>query len=301
MEQKRKIGGQRRFQTGDYYNCRLGGSRGPFRILKKDGWEILMPAYEMPDNVRTGDTLRVFVFMDGKDLLKATIMQPRARVGEFAALKVKSITQFGAFLDWGIKKDLFVPARKLRGHLQEGDIAVVRLIPDDDGMGVIGSALLEGCFSSDVSGLKENQKVSLLVFGLSNLGFRVIIDNRCQGLLYKNEVFENLRVGDSRPGYIKKIREDGRIDAALQPQGYKSSSRDAAKIIMKALDERGGTLPLHDKSSPEAVKKELHMSKKLFKKGVGALFRKGKIKIEENGIRRISPVPPPASAKFRKP
>ncbi len=285
MEQRN--GGQHRFQTGDYYDCIIGGSRGPFRILKKDGWEILMPAYEMPDDVRTGDTLKVFVFMDGKDLLKATIIKPRAKVGEFAALKVKSCTKFGIFLDWGIKKDLFVPVRKLRGELKEGDLAVVQLVPDDDGMGVIGNGLMEGCFSNDLSRLKENQKVSLLVFGLSNLGFRVIIDNKYQGLLYRNEVFEELRIGDLRQGYIKKIREDGRIDASLRPQGYRSSSRDACQTIMEALDAQGGKLYLHDKSSPDAIKKQLQMSKKLFKKAAGSLFREGKIRMEEDGISRL--------------
>lgn len=272
-------------QTGKKQVLTLGGSRGRFRVLKKDDREILIPAYEVPENCKTGDSLEVFVFLDGRDGLKGTTAEAKAQIGDFASLEVKSVTDFGVFLDWGIKKDLFVPKALLRKDLEEGEDAIVCLIPDFDGLGVIGSCQIDEFLDSDSSGLKEMQKVELLVFGVSEMGYRVIIANRCKGLLYRNEVFEDLKIGEKRTGYIKKIREDGLIDASLQPIGYKAASQDSSPQVMEALKAAGGFLPLHDKSDPDLIRKELHMSKKNFKKAVGLLYREKKILIEENGIR----------------
>lgn len=274
-------------QTGKKQVLTLAGTRGRFRILKKDEIEILIPAYEVPEDCKTGDSLEAFVFLDGKDGLKATTAEAKAQIGDFASLEVKSVTDFGVFLDWGIKKDLFVPKALLRKDLEAGEQAIVCLIPDFDGLGVIGSCQIDEFLDSDSSRFKERQKVELLVFGVSELGFRVIVANRCKGLLYRNEVFEDLKIGDKRTGYIKKIREDGLIDASLQPVGYKAAAQDSTPMVLEALKDAGGFLPLHDKSDPELIRKELHMSKKNFKKAVGLLYREKKILLEENGIRLI--------------
>lgn len=274
-------------QTGTYHTAELGGKRAQYRILKKEGRKILIPVWEVPEDLKTGDSLEVFVFLDGKEGLKGTTQKAHAELGDFAALEVKSVTDFGVFLDWGIKKDLFAPKKLLRRELEAGDIAVVCLIPDFDGVGVIASGRIDQYFEEGKPKLKEGSKAELLVFGVSELGFRVIVDKRYKGLLYRNEVFEPLKIGDKRKGYIKKIRPDGLIDAALQPQGYKSASGDASEVIMKALEEAGGFLPLHDKSDPEKIKRYLRMSKKNFKKATGLLYREKKILLEERGIRKV--------------
>jgi len=270
--------------TGKYQKLTLGGTRGKYRIMTHGKEEILIPVYEVPETCKTGDSLEVFVFLDGKEGLKATTVKAKAEVGDFAALKVKSVTDFGLFLDWGIKKDLFVPKALLRKDLREGETAIVCLIPDFDGLGIIGSCQIDEFLDDDTSQLKEHKKEDLLVYGTSTLGYRVIISNRWRGLLYRNEVFEELSIGDRRQGYIKKIRPDGRVDAILQPPGFRQSSEDAGVVIMEALEKAGGTLPLHDKSSPEEIRNTLHMSKKIFKKTIGVLYKEKKIRIEEQGI-----------------
>ncbi len=274
-------------QTGTYHTAVLGGKRAQYRILKKDDRSILIPVWEVPEECKTGDELEVFVFLDGREGLKGTTAKAHAELGDFAALTVKTVTDFGVFLDWGIKKDLFVPGKLLRKELKAGDTAVVCLIPDFDGVGVIGSGRIDDYFQEGKPELKEGSKADLLVFGISELGYRVIVNNRYKGLLYRNEVFEPLKIGDKRKGYIKKIRPDGLIDASLQAQGYKMASNDASQIIMKALEEAGGFLPLHDKSDPEKIKKYLKMSKKNFKKATGLLYREKKIVLEERGIRKL--------------
>jgi predicted RNA-binding protein (virulence factor B family) len=208
-------------------------------------------------------------------------------MGDFAALEVRVSNEFGLFLDWGLPKDLFVPSRNLRSNLEPGDIAVVRIVTDYEGTGVIGTCKFDGEFETDTSALVFNQKVELLVYGFSRLGARVIVDNKFSGMLYKNEIFEKLRIGDIHTGFIKKIREDGLIDAALQPQGFLAASKDAKKVILDELESSGGYLPLHDKSSAEEIKNKLCMSKKIFKKTIGGLYKEKKITIEPGGIRLI--------------
>ena len=249
--------------------------------------EVYLPKIDMPKETQPGDTLEVFIYNDARDSLKATTRKPNAVVGDFAALKVITVTDFGAFLDWEIDKDLFVPTGCQNIPLREGDTAIVFLTLDYNRTGVIGTCKLETYFDKDTSALQEKQEVELLVFSLSSIGFRVIINNKYSGMLYKSEVYENLRIGDKRRGFIKKPRPDGRIDVALQQQGFIASSKDAEVIILKALEDSGGFLPLYDKSSPESIKKNLNMSKKIFKKVIGGLYKEGVISIEENGIRLI--------------
>ena len=273
--------------AGRYYTLKVKRFTGRFYLL--DGGDVTIPlhASESPDDLKPGMETEVFVFMDGKDGLKATTRKPHACLGDFAAMEVVSTAPFGVFLDWGIKKDLFVPIKLLRTELETGDTAVVQLIPDYDGVGVIGTTKFEDFFETDLSALSENQKVECLVFGFNDMGIRVILDNRYKGLLYRNEVFEELKVGDKRTGYIKKIRPDGLIDAALNRQGFRESTEDARSVLLKALEEAGGFLPLYDKSTPEEIKDALKMSKKIFKKTVGGLYREKIIEMEEKGIRLI--------------
>ena len=271
--------------AGKYYTLKVKRYTGRFYLLEGGNSLIPLHAAEPEEKLTPGSEIRVFLFLDGREGLKATLKTPSAVLGGFAAMKVISKTNFGAFLDWGIKKDLFLPSKLMRKELETGDIAVVNLIPDYDGIGVIGTTKFDDFFEEDLTGLKENQQVECLVYGFNDMGIRVILDNSFKGLLYRNEVFEDLKVGDKRTGYIKKIRPDGLIDAALTRQGFHESTEDAREIVLKALKDSGGFLSLHDKSSPEEIKSALKMSKKIFKKTIGGLYRDKKVVIEEKGIR----------------
>lgn len=273
--------------SGRHYSLKVKRYTGRFYLLEGGDRLIPLHASEAPAGLKPGMEVEVFLFLDGKEGFKATTKKPLACLGEFAALKVVSAADFGLFLDWGIKKDLFVPAKLLRREFAPGETVMVHLVPDYDGRGVIGTGKFEDFFEEDTSALKENQKVDCLVFGFSEMGIRVILNQKYKGLLYRNEVFEELKVGDRRQGYIKKIRPDGLIDATLSRQGFLEAAEDAGTAILQALSEAGGFLPLHDKSSPDAIKNQLKMSKKIFKKTIGVLYREKKILLEERGIRLL--------------
>lgn len=249
--------------------------------------EIYLPKKDTPKNAYPGQTLEVFIYNESQDVLAATRTLPKARVGDFAALEVVEVTDFGAFLDWGIPKDLFLPKRKWRSPLHPGEKILVYVTLDYERTGVIGDSALERYVKRDTKGLEPNQEVRLLVWEKTKLGVTVIIDNAYSGLLYESELFEKLLPGEHRKGYIKQIREDGLVDVSLQPQGFIPASEAAAKTIMSTLHREGGFLPLHDKSPPEKIYDVLHMSKRIFKKTVGTLFKEGRIQIESDGIREI--------------
>ena len=253
--------------------------------------DVFLPPYEVPEGLKKGDEVEVFVYNTSAEEIRATTAKPYAVIGEFASLEVTDVTGFGMFLNWGLQKDLFVPTRNIRAELKPGDTAVVKIIHDYSGKGVIGTCRFDDLFEKLPDNaeelMKPNKQVELIVYGFSRLGVRVIVDNKYSGLLYRNEIFEELRIGDRHTGYIKKIREDGLIDAALQPQGFKAATNDARLIILDELEGAGGFLPLHDKSSTEEIKARLLMSKKVFKKTIGGLYREKKITIEEEGIRLL--------------
>ncbi len=253
--------------------------------------DVFLPPFEVPEGAAKGDEIEVFVYNTSAEEFRATTVKPYAVLGEFAALQVTEVTSFGMFLDWGLQKDLFVPTRNIRTELKPGETAVVKIVTDYAGKGVIGTSRFDDLFeplpeNADTL-YKVNAQVNLIVYGFSKLGARVIVDQKYSGLLYRGEIFENLRIGEQYTGYIKKLREDGLIDAALQPQGYRAATKDATDIILVALENAGGFLPLHDKSSSEEIKRVLLMSKKVFKKTIGGLYREKKIAIEENGIRLL--------------
>jgi hypothetical protein len=250
--------------------------------------ELYLPKKETPPGTRPGQSLKVFVYNESRQTLGATTAVPLARVGDIASLSVKEVTSFGAFLEWGIGKDLFVPRKYWKQPLHKGDRAVVHLRLDFEKLGVIGTCDVEPCLTSGSGSLEPNQEVRLILFEATRLGYKVAIDGMYQGLLYHGDIFESVKVGDEKTGYIKKIREDGQIDVVLQPQGFKPASDAAGEAIQKALRRAGGFLPLHDKSRPEDIYSHLKISKKLFKKTIGVLYKEGVIEIQEDGIRLAS-------------
>ncbi|MFO7850628.1 MAG: S1-like domain-containing RNA-binding protein [Spirochaetia bacterium] len=287
--------------VGEYNSLKINRATkgGCFLDAQEEG-ELYLPKKDTPEDAKPGDTIEVFVYNESKEKLGATTREPFAEVGEFAPMVVTSITDFGVFLEWGIPKDLFVPRKHLperekphsakaprqKEKLKEGDILVVYLTLDYEKRGVIGTTHLSSHFDRDTSALSVNQEVELIVYEVTKIGTQVIIDNRWDGLLYHGETFEPVHIGERKKGYVKKVREDGLVDVALQPQGFIPASREAEDTILSALDEESGFLPLHDKSSPKEIRERLRMSKRLFKNTIGTLYRRGLLLIEDEGIRR---------------
>jgi len=260
---------------------------GAFLDTGNDDLEVFISGTDIPDDVGPGEELDVFVYNDSKGSLQATMDKPFATADQFAALKVVSIQDFGAFLDWGIKKDLFLPNRRQTHPIIEDSIVIVRLVLDFEKQGVVGDTDLEIYFNRDTSGLAEDQQVDLLVYGSSSLGIMVIVNNEYPGLVYRSEVFREPETGDKLTGWISKIREDGKLDISLKRKGYHAVI-DSSESLLQAIKDADGFLPLHDKSSPEEIKEKLGMSKKLFKKIAGGLYRDGLIIIEEKGLKLVN-------------
>jgi len=253
--------------------------------LTADGQDIGLPKREIPPGSKVGDKIKVFVFNDTREALRATTAEPSAVVGQFAYMVVNSIEKFGAFLEWGIKKDLFLPERLMIKELKPGEKVLVRVIDNHEKNGVLADADWKKYLKEDqAEALKEGQKVNLIAMDTSNLGTRVLVENSYVGLVYKAEVYKEPFVGQRLTGYVMKVREDGKIDISFKRKGW-NSVVDTQDEVYKALKKAGGFLPLHDKSDPEEIKNNLNISKKLFKKSVGNLMAKGLIELTEGGIK----------------
>ncbi|RKX90332.1 MAG: GntR family transcriptional regulator [Spirochaetes bacterium] len=271
---------------GDYNRLKVSRKYKGGLLFETERGELFLPKIETPEGIGPGDEIEVFIYNKDKGELAATTVSPLARVNEFAALEVVDIQSFGAFLDWGIEKDLFLPNRRQTKPIQIGEKVVVRLVPDFEGQGIVADMDLEIYFEHDTSGLKEDREVALIVYGLSPLGFKVVVNKKYPGLVYRSEGYREPVIGDELSGYIAKIREDGKLDISLKKKGY-AAVTDSKELLLEAIEKAGGFLPLHDKSDPELIKDKLGMSKKLFKKTAGTLYREGVIVIESGGLRLI--------------
>ncbi|MDH6343483.1 putative RNA-binding protein (virulence factor B family) [Parabacteroides sp. PFB2-12] len=249
-----------------------------------DELEILLPARYVPKNVKPGDEVEVFIYHDNEGRLIATTLRPKAIVGEFAFLQVKSVNNIGAFLDWGLMKELLVPFKEQKASMSEGRWYPVYVRVDNITGRIMASARLEK-FLDNVPPIYEyNQAVDLLVVDETDLGYRVIINNLHTGMVYHNEVFQQIAKGDRLTGYIKEVREDEKIDVSLTPLGYQKVG-GIADTILETLKIQGGFIPLHDKSEPEQIYALFQCSKKAFKQAIGALYKKKLISIGDDGIR----------------
>jgi len=244
--------------------------------------EVLLPNKYVPEDLKIGDSIDVFLYTDSEDRIIATTLTPKIHLHHLSVLKVKDVTKIGAFLDWGLEKDLFLPFAEQENRVQKGDQVAVCLRLDKRTDRLFASAKINGTTQREVT-VKEGEEVDLQIGRKSELGYQVIINHLHVGLLFHSEVFRALSQGDRVKGFIKCIREDGKIDVSLQKQGY-AQVVDSQVFLLEKLQENDGVLPLTDKSDPEEVARELRMSKKVFKKCVGALYRQKKIKIEADRI-----------------
>lgn len=245
--------------------------------------EILLPMKWVPEDTKPTDSLEVFVYFDSSDRVIATTMKPYAVVGDFAMLKVKAVNDVGAFLDWGLEKDLLLPYRE-QTHTVQKDLAYPVYIYADDKRRIAASMHLDKYIDKDSSALKEGDEVDLLLYAATDLGFKAIVNNRYEGIVYANEVFQQLSKGHTCKGYIKKVRDDGKIDLSLYKTGYRNKITELAEKIIIALKNNHGFLPLGDKSSPEEIYSSLGISKKNFKQTIGNLYKEGVVRIESEGI-----------------
>ena len=248
--------------------------------------EILLPMKWVPDNCKPNDELEVFIYFDSSDRLIATTLKPHAVVGEFAYLKVNAVNQVGAFLDWGLDKELLLPYREQKYRVEANKHYVVYIFSDDRGR-IAASTQLQRFIDNDTSTLNVGEEVGLLLYAATDLGFKAIINNRFEGMIYANEVFQNLSEGEKLVGYIKQIRDDHKVDLSLYKSGYINKIDDHSEKILLELERNHGFLPLNDKSSPEEIYVSLGMSKKNFKQAIGNLFKLKQINIGDSGINKV--------------
>jgi predicted RNA-binding protein (virulence factor B family) len=266
------------------YNTLKVTRKVDFGFYLDDGGEgILLPKRFVPRSLRIGDEVEVFVYHDSDNRLIATTQKAKAVVGEIVKMKCISVTGLGAFLDWGLMKDLFVPKSKQLGGMREGAEYLVKLYIDEQTGRVAATEKIDFLLSNDELTVKEKDIVELMVYRQSELGYVMIINNLHTGLLHSNEVYTTLNVGDKMQGFIKTIRPDNKIDVVLGKPGYQKVEDEAGKIL-RLLDENNGYLPYHDKSDPQEIYDFFGMSKKVFKMTTGALYKQQKIAFTKTGI-----------------
>jgi predicted RNA-binding protein (virulence factor B family) len=245
--------------------------------------DILLPKKYVDKNTVAGDRLEVFVYLDSEDRLVATTLKPKAVVGECAYLKVVAVNRIGAFLDWGLPKDLLVPFNQQQKPMQKGYSYTVYLYVDEHSERIAGSSRLEDFLTDEPDRLKPNQPVELMIYGNSDLGFKAVVDGRYLGQLYRNEVFRALHYGEKLPGFIKRIRTDGKIDLSLQPAAHLARN-SLAETILADIKANHGVSTLTDKSPPEDIYKAYGVSKATYKKALGLLYKNRQIVIEKQQV-----------------
>lgn len=246
---------------------------------------ILLPGKEMPDNIETGDLLDVFIYKDSEDRPIATTITPPLTIGKTALLKVSQVTGIGAFLSWGLLKDLFLPYKEQTYRVKPGDSILVSLYIDKSER-LCATMKLYDILSTD-SGYTENSSVTGTIYELSdNFGAFVAVDNIYSALIPKNELFRRVYIGERIHARVKSVRDDGKLTLSLREKTHHQIERNG-KIIMEHLEKHGGYLPFGDKSSPESIKREFEMSKAEFKRAIGHLYKNKRIIIEDNGIHTV--------------
>lgn len=248
--------------------------------------EILLPARYVPEGCEIGDELNVFLYLDNEERLVATTSTPLVQVGEFAYLEVAWVNQYGAFLNWGLMKDLFVPFREQKMKMQVGKKYVIHAHLDDESYRIVASAKVDRYLSKEKAPYASGQEVDVLIWQKTDLGFKAIINNEYSGLIYESEVFQPLHTGMRLKAYVKQVREDGKIDLMIQRPGM-GKVEDFSKILLDYIREQGGFTPMNDKSPADEIYALFGVSKKTFKKAVGDLYKKRLIVLEKDGMRML--------------
>lgn len=258
-----------------------------FGVYLDDGAEgILLPKRYVPDGLQVGDEVKVFVYHDSESRLIATTEEPKGVVGDIVKLRAVTVTNEGAFLDWGLMKDIFVPKSKQQNFMREGAEYLVKIYLDEQTGRVAATEKFDYELSNDELTVKEMDEVDLVVYRRTDIGYVVIINNKHTGVLHSNEIYRNITVGDRMKGFIKTIREDNKIDIVVGKAGYGRVEGEAGKVL-RLLQENNGYLPYHDKSDPEEIYDFFGMSKKAFKMATGTLYKQQKIEFTKTGIKLL--------------
>ncbi len=245
--------------------------------------EILLPSRYVPEGCDVGDVLEVFIYLDNEERLIATTLTPLIRLGEFACLEVAWVNQYGAFLNWGLMKDLFVPFREQKEKMQVGRKYVVHAHLDEESYRIVASAKVERYLAKDTAPYASGDEVEILIWQKTDLGFKAIIENKYSGLLYDNELFRTVQAGDRLKAFIKQVREDGKIDLTLQKSGMEKVG-DFADQLLRFIQSAGGSIGFTDKSPAEDIYAAFGVSKKTFKKAVGDLYKRRLIVLKPDAI-----------------
>jgi predicted RNA-binding protein (virulence factor B family) len=257
-------------------------------IIDGGQWgRLTLSRQQCPKSPAPGDKIDVFLYLDAQGDPVPTTLRPAAELGQVAWLRVVDVTRLGAFVDWGLTKDLFIPFAEQQHPLEKGGHTLVRVYLDKQGR-LAGSTCIDRWINDDAKNLTQGEKVSLVIADKTALGFKAVINHECWGLLYANELYRSIRKGQVMDGYIKQIREDGKIDLSVHQPGFSKGRMDnLSKVILTALDDNDGFLALTDKSPPPEIYATFGVSKKVFKQAIGALYKQRRISLEDTGIRLL--------------
>ncbi|MEW7291906.1 CvfB family protein [Aquimarina sp. 2304DJ70-9] len=255
-------------------------------LCDDEGEEVLLPNKYVPEQFMIRDMLKVFVYLDSSERIVATTLEPYATVKSFAYLKCTNVSEIGAFLDWGLEKDLFVPFKEQASKMRKGNWYLVYVYLDDETNRLVASSKTNAFLDNSMVLLSPYDEVDLIASHPSPQGWNMIVNQKYLGLVYADEIFQKITPGDQIKGFVKKVRPDGKIDLTLQQHGYRGIEPNAEQIL-RELKASGGFIDLNDKSDPEDIKEVFQLSKKSFKKAIGTLYKARKITIEQDGIRLI--------------
>ncbi|MGB5966655.1 MAG: S1-like domain-containing RNA-binding protein [Sulfurimonadaceae bacterium] len=254
-------------------------------LMAENEEDLLLPGQYITDEMKEGQEIDVFVYTDSEDRLVATTDTPKAMLDEFGFFEVVDVADFGAFVDWGLPKDLFIPKNRQKTPFRVGDKRILRIVKDEKSERLLGVEKIKQFLSHEVEeGYYKNRPVKLLVIAKTPLGFKVIVDNTYSGMLFTNEIFEKIAVGDTKKGFVKEIRKDGNFDISLQPIGTAAKTDIATDKIMQLLEENNGSLPYNYKSDADLINSVFGLSKKNYKRSLTTLIDAGKIEVSETGI-----------------
>lgn len=249
--------------------------------------EVLLPNAYVTEEMKEGSEVEVFIYTDSEDRIIATTLRPKLLLEQFALLEVKAVSQYGVFMDWGLPKDLMVPYAEQVRDMHEGEKHVVFLTLDEETDRLMGSCKINDFLYFEDVKLEPEQEVDLMLFEVTDKGVYCIVDNLYRGLIFHSDIHKPLKVGDEIKGFVKQVREDGKVDVVLDPIGYKASVDPHSQLILDQLKDNEGSLPFNDKSDPEDINTAFGISKKAFKRAIGNLYKQKMIAISEKGITLI--------------
>jgi predicted RNA-binding protein (virulence factor B family) len=253
-------------------------------LIDNDLEEVLLPNKYCPEKIIIGQEVRVFIYRDSQERLVATSIKPLLELNQFGVLDIVGDSPIGAFADIGLEKHILIPFKEQHERLRTGDQSIVYLYLDEASDRLVGSARVNRWLDNEPPSYKKGEKVALLVYHQNEVGYQVIVDQRYRGIIYENELFENIQIGDQLEGYVRVIREGGLIDISHKPLGRSKNSQYENKVL-QVLKENNGFIPLNDKADPQEIQRIMQMSKRSFKEAIGGLYRKREIEFFRDGIR----------------